>query len=101
MGARPKPGWLMKRTGCRSGPASTSSAKCESRSSPSTTQPTLERVPEGLVVFASDYPHPEGSEDAVGLYEAQIAGVSEAGRAAFFGESAAKWLRVEGLQVAG
>lgn len=53
-------------------------------------RPTIERVPEGLIVFASDFPHVEGSQDAVALYDAQLGDVSPQAREAFFGGTAAR-----------
>ena len=46
-------------------------------------------IPEGIVVFSSDFPHVEGHQEAVALYDAQLAGVSAGAREAFFGRSAA------------
>jgi predicted TIM-barrel fold metal-dependent hydrolase len=55
-------------------------------------RPTLDRVPEGLVVFSSDFPHVEGHQDAVALYDRQLAGLSATARESFFGRSAAELL---------
>ena len=52
-------------------------------------RPTIDRIPEGIVVFSSDFPHVEGHQEAVTLYDAQLAGVSQSAREAFFGRSAA------------
>lgn len=48
-------------------------------------RPVFEEVPEELLVFSSDLPHPEGRDDAVALCAAQLDGVSAARRDAFFG----------------
>lgn len=55
-------------------------------------RPTIERVPEGMIVFSSDFPHVEGHQEAVALYDAQLAGLSDAARESFFGRSAAQLL---------
>lgn len=52
-------------------------------------RPTIDRVPQDLIVFASDFPHIEGSQDAVALYDAQLNGCSDALRKSFFGQSIA------------
>lgn len=52
-------------------------------------RPTIDRIPEGMVVFSSDFPHVEGHQEAVALYDAQLAGLSQSAREAFFGRSAA------------
>ena len=51
--------------------------------------PVLEQVPKSLLCFSSDYPHVEGSADAVGVLERQMRGESTAVREAFFGGVAA------------
>jgi predicted TIM-barrel fold metal-dependent hydrolase len=56
--------------------------------------PTLERSPEGVIVFATDFPHPEGMRDAVGLFERRLGDVDEGTRERFFGGSAAELLGV-------
>jgi len=57
-------------------------------------QPTLQRIPEGIVVFSSDFPHIEGHQEAVTLYDAQLEGMSPSARRSFFGESAAALLQL-------
>jgi predicted TIM-barrel fold metal-dependent hydrolase len=47
-----------------------------------------------MVVFSSDFPHVEGHQQAVSLYDAQLAGVSQRAREAFFGRSAAALMRI-------
>jgi predicted TIM-barrel fold metal-dependent hydrolase len=37
-----------------------------------------------LYLFSTDYPHPEGTKDPIGRFEATMAGVSEAERDAFY-----------------
>jgi predicted TIM-barrel fold metal-dependent hydrolase len=56
--------------------------------------PTLERSPEGVIVFATDYPHPEGMRDAIGLFDQRLGDVDVATRERFFGGSAAEFLGV-------
>jgi predicted TIM-barrel fold metal-dependent hydrolase len=59
------------------------------RVSPLHTDPTTEvinEVGDGLVVFSSDYPHPEGGGDALRNFRAQLEGnVSQEAADAFFG----------------
>ena len=55
-------------------------------------RPTIDNVPEGMIVFSSDFPHVEGHQEAVALYDRQLQGLSEEARASFFGESAAALL---------
>jgi len=55
-------------------------------------RPTIDRVPEGIIVFSSDFPHIEGSPDAVAIYEKQMEGMSQSARESFFGRSAAELL---------
>ncbi|MAG30265.1 MAG: hypothetical protein CL908_05140 [Deltaproteobacteria bacterium] len=50
-------------------------------------QPTIDLVPEEMLVFSSDVPHQEGRDDAVQLFEEQFEGLSDASRVQFFGES--------------
>jgi predicted TIM-barrel fold metal-dependent hydrolase len=55
-------------------------------------RPTIERVPEGMIVFSSDFPHVEGHQEAVALYDAQLDGLGQSARERFFGRSAAELL---------
>lgn len=57
-------------------------------------RPTIERVPEGIIVFSSDFPHIEGSPDAVAIYQKQMEGMSQSARESFFGRSAAELLNL-------
>lgn len=57
-------------------------------------RPTIERVPEGMIVFSSDFPHIEGHQEAVSIYDKQIEGLSQSAREAFFGTSAARLLGI-------
>lgn len=52
-------------------------------------RPTIEHVPEGLIVFSSDFPHVEGNQDAVRIYGEQLGDVSPSAREAFFGKATA------------
>lgn len=55
-------------------------------------RPTLDRIPEGIVVFSSDFPHIEGHQEAVALYDRQLDGLGPSARESFFGKSAADLL---------
>jgi predicted TIM-barrel fold metal-dependent hydrolase len=55
-------------------------------------RPTIERVPEGIIVFSSDFPHVEGHQEAVALYDKQLEGLGPSARESFFGKSAAELL---------
>jgi predicted TIM-barrel fold metal-dependent hydrolase len=57
-------------------------------------RPTIDQVPEGLVVFSSDFPHVEGHQEAVALYDTQLDGVSAQERESFFGASAGAFLGI-------
>jgi predicted TIM-barrel fold metal-dependent hydrolase len=57
-------------------------------------RPTIERVPEGIIVFSSDFPHVEGHQEAVALYDAQMEGLPQSTRESFFGKSAADLLGI-------
>ena len=57
-------------------------------------RPTIERIPAGLVVFSSDFPHIEGHQEAVALYEAQLEGVEPRTRELFFGAAAAEIMHI-------
>jgi predicted TIM-barrel fold metal-dependent hydrolase len=47
--------------------------------------PTIDLVPPELLCFSSDYPHVEGTGDAVAICERQLAGASEVVKRAFYG----------------
>ena len=47
--------------------------------------PVIDQVPPELLCFSSDYPHVEGSDSAVEIYERQLAGASDTVRRGFFG----------------
>lgn len=53
-------------------------------------RPTIDRLPEGIIVFSSDFPHVEGHQEAVALYDAQLEGLPQSAKEAFFGKSAAE-----------
>ena len=55
-------------------------------------QPTIGIVPDGMVVFSSDYPHPEGTQDAIGVFAPQLAGLDPTVSEQFFGGSLASVL---------
>jgi predicted TIM-barrel fold metal-dependent hydrolase len=44
----------------------------------------IEQLGPDLLCFASDYPHPEGSADPIGKFEATMDGIDDAARAAFY-----------------
>jgi predicted TIM-barrel fold metal-dependent hydrolase len=47
--------------------------------------PTIDLVPPELLCFSSDYPHVEGTADAVAVCDRQLKGLNETARAAFYG----------------
>jgi len=44
----------------------------------------IEQLGPDMLCFASDYPHPEGSADPIGKFEATMDGIDDASRAAFY-----------------
>lgn len=46
-------------------------------------RPTIKRVPDGIIIFSSDFPHVEGHQDAVALYNAQLKGLPQSTRESF------------------
>ena len=56
--------------------------------------PTIDRVPEGIIVFSSDFPHVEGHPDAAAIYSRQIDDLSPSARESFFGRSASELLGI-------
>jgi predicted TIM-barrel fold metal-dependent hydrolase len=54
----------------------------------------IEQAGDDLFLFSSDYPHPEGTKDPIGRFEAQLDGVDEAARARFYATNFADLLRV-------
>jgi uncharacterized protein len=59
--------------------------------------PTLARIPAGIVVFASDFPHPEGSQDAVEVYQRELGAVAPLVSESFFYRAAADILQIGSL----
>lgn len=59
-----------------------------------TLRPTIDRVPEGLIVFSSDFPHIEGHQEAHTIYAQQMEGLSQSAKESFFGRSAAELLKL-------
>ena len=55
-------------------------------------RPTLDLVPEEMLVFSSDFPHQEGREDAVAICQEQMKDCSAQARSRFFGDSIAELL---------
>jgi hypothetical protein len=44
----------------------------------------IEQAGANLFMFSSDYPHPEGTRDPLGRFEAAMEGVSDAARERFY-----------------
>ena len=44
----------------------------------------IEQVGAELLLFSTDYPHPEGTRDPVGRFEASMAGVDEDAKSRFY-----------------
>ncbi|MCB2067382.1 MAG: amidohydrolase [Erythrobacter sp.] len=57
-------------------------------------RPTIEKVPEGLIVFSSDFPHIEGHQEAHTIYGQQLEGLSQGLKESFFGKRAAQLLDI-------
>ena len=57
-------------------------------------RPTMDRVPEGIIVFSSDFPHVEGHQEAVALYNQQMEGMPMSAKESFFGKSASDLLGI-------
>jgi predicted TIM-barrel fold metal-dependent hydrolase len=55
-------------------------------------RPVYDRIPDDILVFSTDWPHPEGSEDAQSLFADQLHGVDDARQERFFGASMAEAL---------
>jgi predicted TIM-barrel fold metal-dependent hydrolase len=94
-GASWVPGWLHKldfveRTIRRSMPRerrASEVARERIRFAPFASEPVgwlIEQLGPELLCFASDYPHPEGSNDPIGRFERTMGGVDAAARAAFY-----------------
>jgi uncharacterized protein len=52
----------------------------------------IQQAGAGLFMFSSDYPHPEGTTDPFGKFEATLDGVSEADKAKFYADNFAEML---------
>lgn len=57
-------------------------------------RPVFDSVPEELLVFSSDVPHPEGRDGSVAICEAQLEGASAARRERFFSGEVADLLGI-------
>lgn len=57
-------------------------------------RPTIEKVPEGMIVFSSDFPHIEGHQEAVAIYGQQLEGLPQSLREQFFGQAAARVMKI-------
>ena len=55
-------------------------------------RPTFDEVPEEMLVFSTDVPHPEGRDGAIALCAAQLTDLPEQRRARFFGQEIADLL---------
>ena len=55
-------------------------------------RPTLDRVPPGMLLYSSDFPHQEGRWESRQIFESQMDGVDEQARELFFGKSIADLL---------
>ena len=57
-------------------------------------RPTIDVIPPELVVFSTDYPHVEGTDRPIEIFEEQLEPVAEDLREQFFGASAAQLIGV-------
>src|SRR5262245_34743097 len=55
----------------------------------------IERCGDDLFLFSSDYPHPEGTRDPLGRFEATMEGVGEAARDRFYAGNFADLMRLD------
>jgi predicted TIM-barrel fold metal-dependent hydrolase len=54
----------------------------------------IEQAGAELFLFSSDYPHPEGTKDPVGKFEASLAGVSDDAKERFYSRNFAELFRL-------
>jgi predicted TIM-barrel fold metal-dependent hydrolase len=54
----------------------------------------IEQAGDDLLLFSSDYPHPEGTRDPLGRFEATMDGVSDAARERFYSGNFADMMRL-------
>ncbi|HEX8802803.1 MAG TPA: amidohydrolase family protein, partial [Acidimicrobiales bacterium] len=54
----------------------------------------IDQVGDDMLLFSSDYPHPEGTRDPLGRFEATMDGVSPAARDRFFADNFADMMRL-------
>ncbi len=54
----------------------------------------VEKAPEGVLVFSSDFPHPEGTKDPKKVFERLFAGSTPHAREQFYGGSIAEVMRI-------
>jgi predicted TIM-barrel fold metal-dependent hydrolase len=64
-------------------------------------QPTIDLLPPEMIVFSSDFPHPEGGTDAVAVFGDMIAADSAESRENFFGRTSERILFGQELARAG
>jgi len=69
------------------------------RFTPFPTEPVgwiMEQAGEELVLFSSDYPHPEGGRDPIRRFEGSLQNISEAGKKRFYSENFAEMMGMGG-----
>jgi predicted TIM-barrel fold metal-dependent hydrolase len=54
----------------------------------------IEQAGDDLLLFSSDYPHPEGTRDPLGRFEATMGDVSDAARERFYSGNFADMMRL-------
>ena len=54
----------------------------------------IAQVGDGMLLFSSDYPHPEGTRDPLGRFEATMDGVSAVARERFYAGNFAEMMRI-------
>jgi predicted TIM-barrel fold metal-dependent hydrolase len=52
----------------------------------------IENTGPEMIVFASDFPHPEGGSDPIAKFEASMTDCNEATRAAFYRDNIAEFM---------
>ncbi len=59
----------------------------------------IEQLGPEMLVFASDYPHPEGSKDPIGKFEATMEGIDDAARDAFYAGNMERFMDLGAISV--
>jgi predicted TIM-barrel fold metal-dependent hydrolase len=57
-------------------------------------RPSLDHAPEGVIVFASDFPHPEGAENAIEIFDKRLGDADARTRERFYGGAMADLLEL-------